>query len=87
MQRPARHQRHHRLPGTAGGEEGRRTPDRPAERRRALPHRLRPQRPAVNLRSAFAASAGGSGRTIAVVDAYDDPNAEPDLANTTTVRL
>ncbi|OXY92775.1 hypothetical protein [Streptomyces diastatochromogenes] len=29
-----------------------------------------------------AASAGGSGRTIAIVDAYDDPNAESDLANT-----
>ncbi|WP_405720967.1 hypothetical protein [Streptomyces sp. NBC_01537] len=29
-----------------------------------------------------AASASCSGRTIAVVDAYDDPNAESDLANT-----
>jgi hypothetical protein len=39
-----------------------------------------------DLRSAYGptsvASASGSGRTIAIVDAYDDPNAESDLANT-----
>lgn len=39
-----------------------------------------------DLQSAYgltsAASASGSGRTIAIVDAYDDPNAESDLANT-----
>jgi subtilase family serine protease len=29
-----------------------------------------------------AASASGSGRTIDIVDAYDDPNAESDLAST-----
>jgi subtilase family serine protease len=33
-----------------------------------------------DLRSAYALPAGGAGRTIAVVDAFDDPNAESDLA-------
>src|SRR5947209_13458665 len=34
-----------------------------------------------DLRSAYALpSSGGDGRTVAVVDAYDDPNAESDLA-------
>ncbi|GHI02653.1 hypothetical protein AQI88_14940 [Streptomyces cellostaticus] len=69
-------------PGRAGGEEGHRTPDRPAERRRGLPTGYGPS----NLQSAYgltsAASASGSGRTIAIVDAYDDPNAESDLTNT-----
>ncbi|WP_436847804.1 hypothetical protein [Streptomyces avermitilis] len=39
-----------------------------------------------DLQSAYglpsAASAGGSGRTMAIVDAYDDPDAESALANT-----
>ncbi|MFC0548960.1 S53 family peptidase [Kutzneria chonburiensis] len=33
-----------------------------------------------NLASAYKLGAGGSGKTVAIVDAYDDPNAEKDLA-------
>ncbi|HTI25778.1 MAG TPA: S53 family peptidase [Kutzneria sp.] len=33
-----------------------------------------------NLQSAYKLGAGGSGKTVAIVDAYDDPNAETDLA-------
>jgi hypothetical protein len=33
-----------------------------------------------DLRSAYAVPAGGSGVTVAIVDAYDNPNAEADLA-------
>jgi hypothetical protein len=35
---------------------------------------------ASDLRSAYALPTGGSGRTVAIVAAYDDPNAEADLA-------
>lgn len=80
LQRPARHQRRHRLPGRAGGEEGHRPPDRPAARRRDSPTGYGPS----DLQSAYcltsAASASGSGRTITI--AYDDPTAESDLTNT-----
>jgi subtilase family serine protease len=33
-----------------------------------------------NLQSAYKLGSGGSGKTVAIVDAYDDPNAEKDLA-------
>jgi len=33
-----------------------------------------------NLQSAYKLPTGGSGKTVAIVDAYDDPNAESDLA-------
>ncbi len=33
-----------------------------------------------DLRSAYALPSGGAGQTVAIVDAYDDPNAEADLA-------
>ena len=33
-----------------------------------------------DLRSAYALPTGGAGQTVAIVDAYDDPNAEADLA-------
>jgi Putative Ig domain len=33
-----------------------------------------------DLKSAYALPSGGSGQTVAIVDAYDDPNAESDLA-------
>ncbi len=35
---------------------------------------------APDLKSAYALPSGGSGATVAIVDAYDDPNAESDLA-------
>lgn len=82
LRRPARHQRHHRLPGRAAAKKG------------IAPQTVRPNAAADSpagygpgdLQSAYgltsAASASGSGRTIAIVDAYDDPNAESDLANT-----
>src|SRR3954463_13730113 len=34
---------------------------------------------AADLKSAYALPSGGSGQTVAIVDAYDDPNAESDL--------
>ena len=34
---------------------------------------------AADLKSAYALPSGGSGQTVAIVDAYDDPNAEADL--------
>jgi subtilase family serine protease len=40
------------------------------------PHGLTP----ADLRSAYALPAGGQGATVAIVDAYDDPNFESDLA-------
>jgi hypothetical protein len=52
-----------------------------AERRRGLPHRLRPQRPAVGLRPDVRRLRQRLRQDIAIVDAYDDPNAESDLAN------
>src|SRR3954449_6339357 len=33
-----------------------------------------------DLQSAYKLGSGGSGATVAIVDAYDDPNAESDLA-------
>ncbi|GLY74355.1 putative Ig domain-containing protein [Actinoallomurus iriomotensis] len=35
---------------------------------------------AADLKSAYALPSGGSGQTVAIIDAYDDPNAEADLA-------
>ncbi|HEY6458713.1 MAG TPA: hypothetical protein VIY73_01140, partial [Polyangiaceae bacterium] len=35
---------------------------------------------APDLQSAYAVPSGGAGKTVAIVDAYDDPNAETDLA-------
>ncbi|MFB9838401.1 putative Ig domain-containing protein, partial [Actinoallomurus acaciae] len=35
---------------------------------------------AADLKSAYALPSGGSGQTVAIIDAYDDPNAESDLA-------
>ncbi len=42
----------------------------------ATPQGFGPQ----DLQSAYAVPAGGAGRTVAIVDAFDDPNAETDLA-------
>ena len=42
----------------------------------AVPSGLNP----VDLQSAYALPSGGSNRTVAIVDAFDDPNAEADLA-------
>lgn len=79
LQRPARH---HRLPGRAGDEEGHAPQTVGPNAAADSPTGYGPS----DLQSAHglasAASASGSGRTIAIVDAYDDPNAESDLANT-----
>ena len=61
------------LPGAGAHRRGR--PPRHPAAGRAL--RLRPRRPAERLRPARPA---GPGQTVAIVDAYDDPNAESDLA-------
>lgn len=44
------------------------------------PSNLLPGLHPADLRSAYSLPSGGSGQTVAIVDAYDDPNAEADLA-------
>lgn len=44
------------------------------------PSNLLPGLHPADLRSAYSLPSGGSGQTVAIVDAYDDPNAELDLA-------
>ena len=55
--------------------DGCRRQGRPAQR---AARRVRPGRPAERLQAA--GSTAGAGQTVAIVDAYDDPNAEADLA-------
>jgi hypothetical protein len=71
LQRPARHQRHHRLPGQLAAKTG------------IAPQTVRPNAATDSL-TGYGPSdlQSAHGLTSAAYDAYDDPNAESDLANT-----
>ena len=61
---------------TSAGEQ--RREQQRHEARRGDTERVRSRRPPVGLQAA--GSTAGAGQTVAIVDAYDDPNAEADLA-------